>query len=75
MQGVDLTKLGWIKVTTQLPNNGEEVLIAVKNKNKPDGIWLFDLAIFTKGVGFEERRSTWEDILFWSPLINPVENE
>ena len=46
----------WINVKKRLPDNGDEVVIAVKNKNKEDGIWLFDIAIFYEGSGFEERR-------------------
>lgn len=61
----------WIDVKKRLPDNGDEVVIAVKNKNKEGGIWLFDIAIFYEDSGFEERRSTWEDVLYWKPLIDP----
>ena len=61
----------WIDVKKRLPDNGDEVVIAVKNKNKEDGIWLFDIAIFYEDSGFEERRSTSEDVLYWKPLIDP----
>ena len=61
----------WIKVTKRLPENGEEVLIAVKNKNKEDGIWLFDIALFYEDEGFVERLRTWEDVLYWQPLDKP----
>ncbi len=61
----------WIDVKKRLPENGEEVLIAVKNKNKEDGIWLFDIALFYEDEGFVERRSTWEDVLYWQPLDEP----
>lgn len=74
MQKINLKEsINWVKVSTRLPNNGEEVLIAVKNKNKEDGIWLYDIATYYKDDGFEERHSTWEDVLYWSPLISPEE--
>ena len=61
----------WIKISNKLPEDGEEVVIAVKNKNKEDGIWLYDIAYFYEGEGFVERRSTWEDVLYWKPLTSP----
>ena len=61
----------WINGKKILPDDGDKVVIAVRNKNKEDGIWLFDISIYYKDSGFEERFSTWEDGLYWKPLIDP----
>lgn len=62
----------WISVDTQLPSrdNGyvdELVLIRCKNKNKPDGIYLYDVCAFD-GESWCERLHSYEDILDWKPI-------
>jgi len=52
------------------PSNGyvdELVLIRVKNKNKSDGIWLYDVCSFD-GTSWCDRLHTWEDITHWKPI-------
>ena len=43
--------MDWIKFTEQIPPaNGEEVLIAMRNKNMGEvGIWLYDVCEFYGG--------------------------
>ena len=62
----------WISVEDRLPSrlNGyidDLVLIAVKNKNKPDGIYLIDVCAFD-GDSWCERIHTYESITHWMPL-------
>lgn len=59
----------WIDIREQVPKTQDEYLIAVKNKNKEDGIWLFEVA-FWNSERFE-RNSTWEDILYWAKIKEP----
>ena len=63
----------WIstKKRLPLPNEQGDYLIAVKNKNKEDGIWLYEVA-FWNSEEFE-RHSTWEDILYWKYIEEPKE--
>lgn len=61
----------WINVKKRLPNEQCYVLIAVRNKNKEDGIWLYEVA-FWCGDEFE-RSQTWEDILYWKYIEEPKE--
>lgn len=65
----------WIKVSERLPSveSGfidELVLVCVKNKNKPDGIYLSDICAFD-GESWCERMHTWEDITHWKPIAPP----
>ena len=40
----------WIKFTEESPpSNGTEIIIAVRNKNKEDGIWLYDVCYYNGG--------------------------
>ena len=59
----------WINAKKKLPNGQCDVLIAVRNKNKEDGIWLYEVA-FWCGDEFE-RCQTWEDILYWKYIDEP----
>lgn len=63
----------WIstKKRLPLPNEQYHYLIAVKNKNKENGIWLYEVA-FWNSEEFE-RHSTWEDILYWKYIEGPNE--
>ena len=66
-----MEQMGWISVKKRLPlpHEQDEYLIAVKNKNKENGIWLYDVA-FWNSEEFE-RSKTWEDILYWRPIDDP----
>lgn len=57
----------WISVNKKLPSNSFDVLVRVKNKNKPDGIYLYDICRYYKDTGWadEERLYTWETITDW----------
>ena len=59
----------WISTKKRFPNKQSDVLIAVRNKNKEDGIWLYEVA-FWCGDKFE-RSQTWEDILYWKYIDEP----
>jgi hypothetical protein len=66
----------WIKFSEQLPpDNGTTILIAVKIKNKPDGIFLYDICEYYGGDIDDcrnwEGRSTWEDPLYWCHIEEP----
>lgn len=74
----ELFKLGvefaqrWIPVEKTLPSvkNGfidEDVLVCVKNKNKEDGILLFDISSFD-GETWSKRHHTWEKIIGWRAI-------
>jgi len=63
-QHIDTTKPHWVDVK-ELPKYGINVLTACRNKNKEDGIWLYDLC-YWNGEGFENRRH-WEDVVKWIP--------
>lgn len=70
---IELFNSEWISVDKSLPSfdNGfidETVLIAVKNKNKEDGIYLYDVCSFDGESWSKARVFTWEDILFWKPI-------
>lgn len=68
--------MNWIKFSEQLPpDNGTTILIAVKNKNKPDGIFLYDICEYYGGDIDDcrnwEGRNTWEDPLYWCHINEP----
>lgn len=68
----------WIKCSDRLPSikNGfvdALVLVCVKNKNKPDGIYLQDVCAFD-GESWCDRIHTWEEITHWQPLPDPPSN-
>lgn len=43
------------------------VIVCVKNKNKEDGIFLYDISSFD-GERWSKRTHTWEEILYWMPI-------
>lgn len=53
----------WIPIEKAELVRGEEFFIAVRNKNKADGIWLYDKAIFDE-EGNWIQIDTWEKILY-----------
>ncbi len=62
-----------ILVNQELPSskNGyvdNLVLVCVKNKNKDDGILLWDVCAFD-GESWSARSNTWEEIIGWRPII------
>lgn len=61
--------MNWIDFRNQVPTKQDEYLIAVRNKNKEDGIWLYETA-FWNSESFE-RNNTWEDILYWCEIVEP----
>lgn len=63
-QSIENSKPKWIDIK-KLPNYGLYVLTACRNKNKPDGIWLYEVCYWT-GEEFEGR-TNWEDIVKWIP--------
>jgi len=63
----------YIDISDEFPSleNGyvdELVLVFVKNKNKEDGIILWDLSSFD-GSSWSKRNNTWEDIIGWRPVF------
>lgn len=67
----------WIKFTEQLPpTNGEEVLIAMRNKNMGDaGIWLFDVCEYWGGDYTNNDnwngKVNWEIPIYWAYINEP----
>jgi len=60
----------WISTKIKMPKSGEQVLTACKNKNKEDGIWLYDLCHYFSDTGWENR-TNWEDVLYWKYIDGP----
>lgn len=62
----------WVKFTGELPPLQEPIIIAVKNKNKEDGIWLYDLCMFFGGDYTDnnnwEGKVNWEIPIYWMPI-------
>ena len=62
----------WVKFTGKLPPLQEPIIIAVKNKNKEDGIWLYDLCMFFGGDYTDnnnwEGKVNWEIPIYWMPI-------
>ena len=67
-------KLPWIKITEKIPPHQEPIIIAMKNKNKEDGIWLYDLCKFFGGDYTDnnnwEDKVNWEIPIYWMPIPN-----
>ena len=61
----------WIKFTEKFPPQQEPIIIAMKNKNKEDGIWLYDLCMFFGGDYTDnknwENKINWEIPIYWMP--------
>lgn len=64
----------WISVNEKLPPQQEPIIIAMKNKNKEDGIWLYDLCKFFGGDYTDnnnwEEKVNWEKPIYWTPIPN-----
>lgn len=72
LDGINFTE-HFIDVNKELPSceNGyidDYVIICVKNKNKEDGIILYDICNFD-GESWSKRYHTWEKIIGWKPII------
>ena len=68
---IKLIETPWIKFTEKFPPQQEPIIIAMKNKNKEDGIWLYDLCMFfggdyTDNTNWEEKVN-WEIPIYWMP--------
>lgn len=50
-----------------MPPEDVNVLVRVRNKNKPDGIYLYDICRYDSEYGWanHERAYTWEKITDW----------
>lgn len=73
-------KSPWIKFTEKFLPQQEPIIIAMKNKNKEDGIWLYDLCKFFGGDYTDnnnwEDKVNWEIPIYWMPIPNlPKEYE
>lgn len=70
----DHPKSSWIKFTEKFPPQQEPIIIAMKNKNKEDGIWLYDLCKFFGGDYTDnnnwEDKVNWEIPIYWMPIPN-----
>ena len=56
----------WRKVSEELPPVNELVAVRVRNKNKPDGIYLYDVCYIDEETNsWGDRYHTWEDIIEW----------
>lgn len=59
----------WRKVSEELPPANELVVVRVRNKNKPDGIYLYDVCYIDEDTNsWGDRLHTWEDIVEWKPI-------
>ena len=63
--GLNARKSIWHNVSEETPTSyGEEVIVACRNKNKEDGIWLYDLIQCWEGKW--EPRVNWETPVKWA---------
>lgn len=62
-------KIEWIPVNRKLPIHDVLVWVAVRNKNKEDGILLHDICWHT-GNCWGQRFHTWEEIVYWAYPVN-----
>lgn len=60
----------WIDVKVKLPEPDVSVIVCVKNKNKENGIYLYDVCSHD-GERWGKRVNTWEDIIFWMKPKGP----
>lgn len=69
---INLIETPWIKFTEKFPSQQEPIIIAMKNKNKEDGIWLYDLCMFFGGDYTDnnnwEEKINWEIPIYWMPI-------
>ena len=63
--------INWVAVSEKLPTRmDEDYLVVVKNKNKPNGIYLEDIGNFSSD-GIWIKQNTWEDVTHWRELPKP----
>lgn len=60
----------WRKVEEKLPHFDDGlVLVKVRNKNKENGIFLYDICYIDEETNtWGKRYHTWEDIIEWKPI-------
>lgn len=68
--------MNWIKWTSELPPEGEEIIIAMRNKNmSEDGIWLYDICTWFGGDPDDkdnwEGKYNWETPVYWKKIEEP----
>ena len=63
-------KARWISVDERLPPPDEAVLTRCRNKNKPDGIWLYDMCHIDPDTNTwaKNRVYNYEVITHWKPI-------
>lgn len=62
----------WHEVSKEVPTNcGADIFVACRNKNKEDGIWLYDLIHCWEGKW--EPRVNWEDPVMWAYVDDLME--
>lgn len=54
----------WRKCSEELPPAEDTYICAYRNKNKDDGIWLVDEAVWD-GEKWSSKFDFWEDIIYW----------
>ena len=54
----------WRKCSEELPPAEDTYICAYRNKNKDDGIWLVDEAVWD-GEKWSNKFDFWEDIIYW----------
>lgn len=75
-EDITIIPMKWIKMTEQLPPVGEDILIAMRNKNMgSDGIWLYDVCLYLGGGIHNndnwEGKINWELPLYWCYIEEP----
>lgn len=60
----------WIRVKDRLPDFKDGLVnVRCKNKNKEDGIWLYDICYIDEDTNtWGKRHHTWETITHWMPI-------
>ena len=58
---------GWHKISDgDFPKTTDDYLVVCRNKNKEDGIFLYEIAYYT-GEGWENR-TYWENVIAWHEI-------
>lgn len=67
----------WISFNEQIPPVFSQCIIAMKNKNKEDDIWLYDICEYYGGNITDNNnwvdKINWETPLYWKLLKEPNE--
>lgn len=63
-------RLRWVRVSERLPMAEATVWVCVRNKNKEDGILLYDVCSHD-GEKWRERSNTWETVVGWAYPVGP----